>query len=195
MEEINNLSKWGQFKSYVKSPPPDVIAKTEYTGHFLNILGILVVSIVLVIKGIWYIIFGFIFMTLVSWAQGMSALARYKVFKSFLPEETYEYILTDKSFTRIRQRILKKRYKKYVRFLILVSCFMIAVSLFGLQDYSYHNIKTYFSSIWYIIKVGLTTILFYFTFTYLIIANIILKVKREEYKDVIQKMVSKNTDA
>lgn len=187
MEEniIENPTRWQRFKQYVKSPPPSVIAQTEYRGHFLNILGILVVSVVLFIKGVWYIIFGFIFMTMVSWAQGMAALARYRVFTSFLQPETYEYILTDKSFTRRRQRLLKKRYPKAIRWIILFSCFSIAIGILGYRKITYL----------YTAEVFGVTMIIYFMFTYLLLTWIIQKVKMEEYKDVIQAKASQNTDA
>lgn len=186
------MGKWSEFKSYVLSPPPHILARIEYRGHFLNILGVLAVSLVLMFKGYWYAIFAFIFSTLVSYSQGMSALQRYRVFVSMLPEETYEYILSDKSFTRKRQRLVNKRYVFYIRWLVLFSCFIIIIKLFGLQSLTYSNLNSYLKVIIYVIKIGLSTLVFYFIYLYLLIAYFIEKNERTKLKDGI---LEKNTDA
>ena len=169
------MSKWEEFKTYVRSPPPHILTKIEYRSHFLNIFGILGVSIVLILKGFWYVIFALIFSIGAYYAQGMSALQRYRVFVSMLPEETYEYILQDKSFTRKRQRLIKRVYPFYIRWLILFSTFIIIIQLFGLKSLTYTNLNTYLKVIFYVFKIGISTLIFYFSYLYILIAYFIEK--------------------
>ena len=180
------MTKYQDWKFYVTNPPPEVIANIEVRGHFLNIFGIIIASIVLMIKGYWYVTLAFIFSILVSYSQGMSAYARYKVFKSFLPDETYPLILTDKSFSRRRQRLLKLRYNKFTRFLVLLSCFTIAVYLLGIE-----NKVTYL----FTIKTAIVTLLYYLVFQYVLIAGILEYVKKREFKDEVEKQNSTSIDS
>jgi hypothetical protein len=181
------MSKFQEWKEYVTSPPPELIAKVEYRSEILGALGILIVCGILIAKGFWWAILAMIFSIGGSWARGMSAYGRYKVFNSFKPEETYEYILEDISFTRRKQRLLVQRYPFYVRYLILPSNFILAVGTIGFKkivvDYSFKlwDITVF---VWsnYVFEVFILTLLFHFIFTYLIVGGLIEKIKRDEIK-------------
>jgi hypothetical protein len=165
------MSRFIQFKEYVKNPPPEQLAKIEYQGHFLNIIGILAVSVILFLKGYWYIIFALIFSTMVSYSQGMGAYQKYKIFKSFLPEETFEYILQDKSFTRIRQRIVKKKIHWSIRFILFVASFGLSVLIMGMNKINWI----------YTLEIGIETFIFYALIVYLTIGSLLLKRLKKEY--------------
>jgi hypothetical protein len=179
------MGKFQELKEYIKNPQPHVIAQVEYRGHLLNAIGILIVCVILFTKGYWYITLAFIFSVMISWSQGMSAYQRYKVFISLLPDETYEYILQDKSFTRKRERVFRKRYKRYVNFIILLSSFIIMVSLLGLNKITWL----------YTLKVGLLTYLFYWLYSYLLIGGLIIKIQKDKLKNEFQTEINKQVYA
>ncbi len=179
------MGKFQEWKSYVTSPPPELLAKTEVQGHFLGILGIIFTAVLLIKNGLWYVIFAFIFSILVSWSQGMSALARYRVFMSFKPEETYEYILDDKSFTRRRQRVYKKRYNIIVRFIIFICCFVIASWTSGIENIIKFTTFSYWHNILFTLKLGLETFIIYFIFTIVMLSYFTEKIQRKKQENKI----------
>ena len=170
------MTRFKQFKEYIKNPPPEQLAKIEYQGHFLNIIGVLAVSVILILKGYWYIIFALIFSTLVSYSQGMGAYQKYKIFKSFLPEETFEYILQDKSFTRIRQRIIKKKIHWLIRFILFICSFGLSILIFGIKKITWI----------YTLEVGIITFIIYALIVYLIIGSLLLRKIKKEYGDKLE---------
>lgn len=193
--------KWQEYKNYVTNPPPHLIARIEYRGHFLNILGVLFVSIVLIVKGFWYAIFAFIFSIMVSYAQGMAAIQRYRVFAQFLPKETYEYILDDKSWTRKKQRLFKKRYNRFIRYLVMFCSFISVIGILGLKvpipiTWTWKlfgfTILVYSS---YVLELLLLTAMFYFIFVYLIITNLIESSERRKIKDELEAKANLQTNA
>lgn len=182
------MGKFSEWKQYVMSPPPEVIKKVEYRSEILNALGIIFVCSVLIWKGLWWAIFGIIFSLGSGYSRWASAYSQYKLFMSFKEEETYEYILEDKSFTRRRQRLLVQRYPFYIRYLILPSIFIISVFFIGIK-----SIKLDWSfKLWGITLIGwsnylgsllfLTTFL-YFIFTYVLIGGLIEKIKRDDIRE------------
>jgi hypothetical protein len=181
------MDKWNTFKTYVKSPPPELIAQVEYRSAFLSALGILAVTTILILKGLWWVIFAFVFQLGSLWANGMSAYARYKVFMSLRPEETYEYVLSDISFTRRRGRLIKLRYSAIMRWLILPCSFIVVIGFTGIQrvtaDWIFRikgiPILMYSD---YLMQVAVWTILFYFIFTYVIIGGLIEYMEKEKVK-------------
>jgi hypothetical protein len=183
------MSKWENFKTYIRSPPPDVIAKVEYRSAFLSALGILTVCSILIFRGFWWVIFALIFQLGSLWANGMAALARYDVFMSLKPEETYEYILDDISFTRRRGRLIKLRHNIILRWLIFPSCFIITLFFTGIKSLSADYILRIkgipiflFSD--YVLQVAVLTAMLYFIFTYICIGGLIEHIQREKNKEV-----------
>lgn len=182
------MSKWQTFKTYVKNPPAELITKIEVQGHFLSILGVLVASIILFINGLWYVSLAFVFSILVSWAQGMAALARYRIFKGLLPKETFEYILMDSSFTRRRSRLFKKVFPWYLRWILLPLCFALTILIIGIHPITVDfRWKVYGFTVlaWsnYFIEVALLTLITWFIFKFVVIAGIIQHKKIKELKN------------
>jgi hypothetical protein len=101
------MSKWKRLKKALKNPPAERLASIEYKSHALNILGILVVTILLILHGFWYIIFAFIFGAGVSYSQMMSSYAKYKAIKRFNPMNLPK-IDKDPSPSRRRHRIIQE---------------------------------------------------------------------------------------
>ncbi len=100
------MSKLNKFKQAIQSPPPERLAKIEYQSHFLQMLGVAVVCFVLIIKGLWYIIFAFIFSLGVSYSQGMSAYTKYRnILEMVKPEHPLNFE-EDISPTRRRSKII-----------------------------------------------------------------------------------------
>lgn len=178
------MSKFSEWKQYVTSPPPEVIKKIEYRSELLNALGIIFVCSILIYKGLWWAIFGIVFSIGTGWSRGMSAYSQYKIFMSFKPDETEDYILEDKSFTRRRQRLIKKVYP-YMRWLILPSIFILAVGIIGFKkvtvDFRFRlwDITLF---VWsnYIFQLFFLTIFLYFIFGYILVGGLIEKSKRDD---------------
>lgn len=107
-------TKWKSFKEAVSNPQPEVLATIEYRSHFLSMIGTLVVSLALIFKGYWYVIFALIFQVGVSYSQGMAALQRKRLIMDFQMQDkkTLAQLLADKSFTRKRQRIINAAFGK-----------------------------------------------------------------------------------
>ena len=100
------MKKLDQLKEAIINTPPDRLAKIEYQSHFLQMLGISVVCIMLVVKGLWYIIFAFIFGISISYTQGITAYKKYQNIKAMLGEEDPLGFETDISPTRRRSKII-----------------------------------------------------------------------------------------
>ena len=98
---MSGIDRW---KEAMKTPPDERLAGIEYRAHFLNILGVLVVSIILTLKGFWYIVFALIFNTGVSYSQGMSAYGRWRIIRGLRKDVPIEKEI---SITRKRSRIVK----------------------------------------------------------------------------------------
>ncbi len=99
-----------EIKQAISNPPPGRLERIEYQSHFLQILGVLAVCALLIWKGLWYVIFAFIFSVGVSYSQGVSAYRRYRIISQH--SEPYDPKL-DKSPTRRRDFIIKKILGKY----------------------------------------------------------------------------------
>jgi len=117
------MSKWTEVKQAIKNPPPERLAYIEYRSHFLNMIGVTIVSIVLVLKGFWYIIFAFIFMVGVSYSQGMSAYAKYKMIQGLI---TPLSIKEERSPTRMRSRINQEVLGSKIHWLAFFMAFGMA---------------------------------------------------------------------
>ena len=107
MEKRPEMDVMERLKEAIANPPPERLASIEYRSHFLSILGILVVSVVLFLKGFWYIIFALIFGVGVSYSQGMTAYRKYKNILAIMgKEEKFEDLKDDISPTRMRGKII-----------------------------------------------------------------------------------------
>lgn len=101
------MEKLERLKQAIKNPPAERLAKIEYRSYFLNILGTLIVSVILIAKGYWYIIFAFIFTLGASYSQAMTALQKYKMITRFSYKPRPEDFEEDISPSRKRQNIIK----------------------------------------------------------------------------------------
>ncbi len=99
-----------KIKQAISNPPPGRLERIEYQSHFLQILGVTAVCAILIWKGLWYVIFAFIFSIGVSYSQGAAAYRRYKIISQH--SEPYNPKL-DKSPTRRRDYVIKKTLGKY----------------------------------------------------------------------------------
>lgn len=102
----NNTTKLEKLKEAMKNPPPERLAKIEFRSHFMQILGIAIVSLILIIKGFWYIIFALIFGVGVSYSQGMTAYRKYVQISSILGKEDPVKYEMDISPTRRKGNII-----------------------------------------------------------------------------------------
>lgn len=115
------MSRFRQFQEAVKSPPPERLASIEYKSHLLQAIGIAFVCGLLIYKGYWYIIFAFIFGIGISYSQGMTAYAKYKMIMSLKAPEDPRYFESDISFTRRRGKIIKYVFGESMKFWIIVA--------------------------------------------------------------------------
>ncbi|KKK52130.1 hypothetical protein LCGC14_3107970, partial [marine sediment metagenome] len=100
------MNKYQQFKKALQNPPPERLAKIEYQSHLLQAFGITTVSIILIFKGLWYIIFAFIFATGINYSQGMSAYNKYNNIMAIITPEKVKDYDKDISPTRRRRKII-----------------------------------------------------------------------------------------
>lgn len=113
-------TKLQKVKEAIKNPPPERLAKIEYQSNFLQMVGITIVSIVLIYKGLWYIIFAFIFSLGISYSQGMNAYRKYKNIQEFLPKERPEEFEKDISPSRRRGKIIEYVFGGKVRWMAVI---------------------------------------------------------------------------
>ncbi len=149
-----------KLKDAIKNPPPERLAKIEYQSHFLQIIGITTVCIVLFMKGFWYIIFAFIFSVGISYSQGMTAYAKYKMIKGLRPEEKIEDYEKDISFTRRRSKIITSVVGSYGKWLSIIVSVVGSYYLLGIN----HS-RLFLSSV-YPLTILFTYVLFYFYILY-----------------------------
>lgn len=101
------MINWEQIKDKIKNPPADRLASIEYKSHFMQMLGTLMVCIILVARGYWYVIFAFIFALGISYSQGITAYQKYKMIISMKDPESLASIGEEKSPTRRRDKVIK----------------------------------------------------------------------------------------
>lgn len=104
------MNKYQQFKEAIKSPPPQRLAKVEYQSHFMQMFGVSMVSVILIVKGFWYIIFAFIFSLGVSYSQGMTAYNKYHNIMGIIGKEDPKEFQKDPSPSRRRGKIINHIY-------------------------------------------------------------------------------------
>jgi hypothetical protein len=162
------MKKIDEFKKALKTPPPERLARIEYRSHFFQMLGISVVCVVLILKGLWYIIFAFVFGLGISYSQGMSAYIKYRNIMALIKPESVEDYEGDISPTRKRSKIIKHVlgnlpnqisiilavslsyliiglggawYIKSFAYLILIPMFYVLLYFFGFYWLAYPNYK------------------------------------------------------
>ncbi len=96
-----------KLKEVMNNPPPERLARIEYQSHFLQIIGISAVCVMLYLKGLWYIIFAFVFGVGISYSQGVTAYRKYLTIMQFVKPESLEEFDKDISPTRRRSKIIK----------------------------------------------------------------------------------------
>lgn len=114
------MNKLNKLKQAIKNPPPERLAAVEYKSHFMQMLGISAVCIILIAKGLWYIIFAFIFGLGISYSQGMTAYQKYKAIMSLRHPERIEDFERDISFTRRRSKIVQSVIGKWGNFVSII---------------------------------------------------------------------------
>ncbi len=120
------VNKFQQFREAIRNPPPARLAAIEYRSHALNILGVLIVTVILVAKGFWYIIFAFIFSLGVSYANMISSYMKYQALKEVQPLDLPN-LEKDPSPTRRRSRIIEEQFGKSVKWLVSIISVIIAM--------------------------------------------------------------------
>jgi len=173
---MKEQTKFQKLKQAIKNPPPERLAAIEYRSHFLQIIGTLIICIVLIAKGIWYIIFAFIFTLGVSYSSGMSAYLKYKNIMELLhPEKAKDYEF-DISPSRRRSKIINYVIG-YWGFFIL-SIISVVITYFAINKY---ELATWILFFVYPLTILLVYILTYFFVIYYICYPIYkIKVKKEK---------------
>lgn len=120
-------TKFQKLKQAMKSPPPERLAAIEYRSHFLQAVGVTIVSIVLILKGYWYIIFAFIFSIGISYSQGMVAYQKYNLIMSLKKPESFKDYQNDISPTRKRSKIINHVYGNSMKVIVGVAAIIISI--------------------------------------------------------------------
>ena len=154
------MKKLQQVKEAISNTPPDRLAKIEYQSHFMQMLGISIVCIILIIKGLWYIIFAFIFGLGISYSQGMTAYAKYKNIRAMLGKENPKDFEADISPTRRRGKIINHVYGSGAKWISIVVSVLLTVMIIPM------DISRWLMSLAYLIAIPGIYILIYFFFFY-----------------------------
>ena len=150
-------AKFKRLKEAMKNPPADRLAKIEYQSNFLQAIGIFAVCVVLIVKGMWYIIFALIFGVGINYSQGMNAYRKYHNIKEFMPKEEPKDFIKDISPSRKRGKIIEHIFGEKVKWLsILISVFFTYI-LFGMDHHWLFN-----SIIYPISLLGMFIIIYFF---------------------------------
>ncbi len=125
------MKKLQELKQAMASPPPDRLAKVEYQSHFMQMIGVSVVCVALILKGLWYIIFAFIFSLGVSYSQGMTAYMKYKNISRLLGKEDPKEFDSDISPTRRRSKIINYVFKGSAKWVSIILSVLISFMIIG----------------------------------------------------------------
>jgi len=164
------MGKFKEFKEAIKNPPADRLAKIEYQSHLLQALGITFVSIVLIIRGLWFIIFAFIFALGINYSQGMTAYKKYKNIKEFMPKEEPKNYKKDISPSRRRSKIIEYEFGKTPKWAAIISS-VLAVFVMELT----FNTTWLIRSLTYPLFIGFMFWLIYFVLFYRIANKIYIE--------------------
>lgn len=165
------MSKWQDFIARIKNPPPERLARVEYQSHFLNICGVMIVSLILVLKGYWYVTLAFIFSVGVSYSQGMTALQKYRILTETFeePKTIQEQVIdieTEISPMRRRTKTIVLIAGRYYGWLIMI----LAVSLSAVLINPYRT--GLLKQIMFTILILPTYLILYFGVSYTLIKRI-----------------------
>lgn len=104
---MEKQSKFKQWKQALRQVPPERLLKINMQGYVLQTFGIIFVSIMLLLRGLWYIIFALIFVT---WNNVAGFIAAYQQLKQI--EELKKQLNIpepeDKSPHRKKTKIIKE---------------------------------------------------------------------------------------
>ena len=150
------MSKLDKFKEVMKAPPPERLARIEYRSHFFQMLGISVVCVMLILKGLWYIIFAFIFGLGISYSQGMNAYVKYKNIMALIHPESIEDYEKDISPTRRRSKIIEHVMGNFPNWASMILAVGISYMIVGFDH------VWYIQSMAYLILIPMIYILIYF---------------------------------
>lgn len=123
------MGKIKQAFESMKNTPPDRLAKIEYQSHILSIIGNLIVCIILISKGFWYIIFAFIFSFGVTYSQAVASYQKYISLKMMLGDSSLKNI--EKSFTRSRDYEIKNRVGFWGRIIAFLGALVLTYFIIG----------------------------------------------------------------
>jgi len=127
------MNKYQEWKQAVKNPPPERLAKVEYQSHLFQAFGITFVSIILIVKGFWYIMFAFIFGLGISYSAGMSAYIKYTNIMALIKPEHFKEYDRDLSPTRRRDKIITHVFGKSSKWFALIMGVVISFVILGNQ--------------------------------------------------------------
>ena len=160
------MKKLGEVKEAIANTPPERLAKIEYQSHFMQMLGVSIVCVILVLKGLWYIIFAFIFSLGISYSQGMGAYRKYRNIMAIIkPEEVSEYE-KDISPTRRRGKIIDHVYGSKAKWFSIIIAVMFSYLLIGFDHVWYLQNIAYFISIVVIYILLYYFVTFWFAYHY-----------------------------
>lgn len=152
------MTKLQELKEAIKRTPPDRLAKIEYQSHFMQMLGVSIVSGILIYKGFWWVIFAFIFSIFISLSQGIGAYQKYHAIRNIMPQSEKYDPKKDKSFTRKRDYYIRKTFGKYMWILAVFSSIW-----FNLTYIPYNN---WWQSILFSFSIIFVYLVIYFFFFY-----------------------------
>ncbi len=133
----------GDWKKAMRNTPPERLAKIEYQSHFLQILGISLVSVILIIRGFWFIIFAFIFALGISYSQGTSAYIKYHNIMALIKPESVRDYEKDISFTRRRGKIINHVFGSSAKWVAIIMAVIAAAGVLGFDRSPLINSLTY----------------------------------------------------
>ena len=110
----------------ITNPPAERLAKVEYKSYLYQAFGILFATIILVYKGIWYIVFAFIFGIGICYSNGMTAYRKWKFIKETLPKENPKDFDKDISFTRRRSKIIEHTFGSWFKYFVTIICVILS---------------------------------------------------------------------
>lgn len=112
------INKLKELKQAIKNTPPERLAQIEYRSHFMQILGVMAVCTILIWKGLWYIIFAFVFSLGVSYSQGVGAYQKYLAIKEIVGGKYNPN--KDKSPSRRRDYIIRQVFGGWISWVTII---------------------------------------------------------------------------
>ncbi len=153
------IKKYQEFKKAIANTPPERLAKIEYQSHFLQMLGVSIVCVILVLKGLWYIIFAFIFSLGISYSQGMGAYRKYRNIMAIIKPEPMSEYDKDISPTRRRGKIIDHVMGSGAKWSSIFTSVVLSFIIIGFDHAWYLQSIAYFVSI-----IVIYILVYYFVF-------------------------------